>query len=92
MIVFRSDKGRGVVISNKSGYTIEMKTILSDSSKIKKIGRTDDVYTISLKLYYKINILLLKLKNANVLSFYQNNTINSTCSGPEMLHGLQKIH
>lgn len=60
IIVTKPDKGKGIVILNKSDYILKTKDILDDSSKFKKLE--GDWFKIILKLEDKLNRLLWVIK------------------------------
>ena len=65
IVVTRPDKGRGVVIVNKSDYINSMTSLISNPSKFIEI--TDPIHKYSLKIEDKINNFLRKMKNFKYL-------------------------
>ena len=90
VIVVRPDKGRGVVILNRSDYTQSMEKTISDPSKFKPIEEPMEKFT--LRVEDKINRFLLKLKNLKKIPSEVYDKLRSTGSSPGILYGLPKIH
>ena len=86
----KPDKGRGVVILNRSDYIKSMEPIVSDESKFKPIEESMEKFT--LRIEDKINRFLLKLKNLKKITSDVYNKLRSTGSSPGILYGLPKIH
>ena len=61
IIITKPDKGKGVVIINKTDYLNSMKNLISDVTKFKKIN--DSYQKFTLRIENKINRFLLKLTN-----------------------------
>ena len=91
LIVTRPDKGRGVVLMNKSDYTSKMQSILSDSSKFVRCS-SQDAYKLALRAEDKILRLLRSMKNKKVLHPSTYEDIHPVGSGPGILYGLPKVH
>ena len=62
LVISRPDKGRGVVILNRTDYNNKIESILSDQAKFRLLGDDSNSYTQSIKLQDKINRYLLKIK------------------------------
>ena len=90
IIVSKPDKGKGVVIINKSDYMCSMDKIVSNDSKFLKVS--ENLSKFNLKIEDKINRFLLKLKNLNVLSTDLYNKLHVSGSHPGILYGLPKVH
>ena len=90
IVVSKPDKGRGVVILDKSDYINKMDTILSDSSKFKLVSTT--VSQTITKLEDKINRFLGKIKNLKLISDTLYNELFVSGSIPGVLYGLPKVH
>ena len=90
LVICRPDKGRGVVILNKSDYISKMNNILSDSSKFVKVN--EPLQKVAFRTEDKLNRLLNKLKNSGLIenSLYQS--LHSTGSTVGTLYGLPKVH
>jgi hypothetical protein len=87
IIVTRPDKGRGIVLMNRSEYTSKMNQILNDSTKFERLV-TDPTLTRERKL----TALLSKLKNQGYISQEIYFLAKPTGSNPGRLYGLPKIH
>ena len=87
IIVTRPDKGRGVVIMDKTDYVSKMNAILSDRTKFSP--RFDDP---TLKRERNLTTLLRKLKKDGLISDAFYNTARPTGSAPGRLYGLPKMH
>ena len=88
LIITKPDKGRGVLILNKSDYVNKTNEILNDETKFKKID--GDWFKIILKLEDKLNRLLRSIKNKlpdNIFDY-----LFASGSLPGVLYGLPKIH
>ena len=90
VIVTRPDKGRGVVILDRSNYTNSVHGIISDSSKFQEI--TEPITKFSLKIEDKVNNFLRKLKSSSFITDQLYNELFVRGSGPGILYGLPKIH
>ena len=79
-----------MVIVDKVRYVENMQKIISDSTKFQEIAQPMHEYVI--KIEYKINNFLRKLKKSKILSddFYKKTFTSG--SGPGILYGLPKIH
>lgn len=91
IIICRPDKGRGVVILNRSDYINKMNHILSDTTKFKLINCNDRVLH-TLHQEDKVNRVLNKLKKDGVLSESQYSDLSISGSSPGIMYGLPKIH
>ena len=89
IIISKPDKGRGVVILDKTVYIDKVLSILSDSSKFLKLQVDPLPYII--KLEDKLNRLLRSLKDKVITTEVYNNLFASG-SVPGILYGLPKIH
>ena len=90
IIVCKPDKGRAVVILNKSDYITSMTKIISDVTKFIKIDT--DVFKYTVKIEDKINNFLRKLKNLKLLGNEVYNELYCSGTSPGVLYGLPKIH
>ena len=86
----KPDKGRGVVIVDKSNYLKSMTAILSDTSKFHII--TDPIRKYTLKIEDKINRFLAKLKKLQCIDDDTYNSLYASGTAPGILYGLPKIH
>ena len=90
IVVCKPDKGRGVVILNRSSYIDKMKELISDTSKFTKIN--ESIHSYSLKIEDKVNNFLRKLKNLSLITDDVYKKLHVTGTGPGILYGLPKIH
>ena len=88
IVITRPDKGKGVVIMDKTDYTEKMKSILCDTTKFRilKTNISDHI----LKLEDKLNRILRTIKP--LIGEFAYNNIYSSGSKPGCLYGLPKIH
>ena len=87
-IITRPDKGRGVVVMDKSDYNEKIDIILSDNSKFIKLNV--DFSSHILKLEDKLNRILRSIKDTIGENMY--NHLRVSGSRPGILYGLPKIH
>ena len=90
IIICKPDKGRGVVILDKSTYIERITSIVSDATKFSVVDIPIDKYTR--KIEDKLNNFLRSVKGVWSLD---NNTLSSLLasgSAPGILYGLPKIH
>ena len=90
VIVSKPDKGKGVVILDRSQYVSSMEKIIADKTKFKRIDEPIDKFTT--RIEDKINNFLRKLKNSGNLSDAIYKRLYVSGSGPGILYGLPKIH
>ena len=90
IVVAQPDKGKGIVLLDKSHYIAGLSKIVADQEKFELI--TDDICRVSWLLEDRINSFLLKLKNLHHLSSVLYNQLHVSGSGPGTLYGLAKIH
>jgi len=90
IIVCKPDKGKAVVIVNKSDYINSIVTLISDRAKFSEV--TDCVEKYSRKMEDKVNNFLRKLKDLNLLDSDLYKQLFTSGSGPGILYGLPKIH
>ena len=69
LVITSPDKGRGVVIMDRSDYNRKMHALLSDQSKFRKID-SEDIYKLFIKQEDKVHRCLRKLR--------EDKTINTT--------------
>ena len=91
IVICRPDKGRGVVILNKSDYINKMNNILSDTAKFKLIN-SDDRVLHTLIQEDRTNRILNKLKKEGALTDSQYNNLSISGSSPGIMYGLPKVH
>ena len=90
IIICKPDKGRGVVILDKSTYIEKITSIVSDATKFSVVDIQIDKYTR--KIEDKLNNFLKSVQGVWSLD---NNTLSSlfaSGSAPGILYGLPKIH
>ena len=88
IVITRPDKGKGIVILDKTDYDNKLHEIVSDTSKFKLIK--SDIQTAILKYEDKLNRLLRKIKN-NTNDNLSNN-LYASGTKPGHLYGIPKIH
>ena len=92
LIIKKPDKGRGVIILDKTDYVSKLNSILSDTDKLKKCPDTSDIYSLSLKFEDKASRFIKKLNNLGIISLEQYNHLFSSSNGPGIMNGSPKIH
>ena len=90
--ITRPDKGRGVVILNKSDYLNKMTTILSDTSKFTLLPSSTDQHQLTMKLEDAVNRFARKLLDNKTISPQQYDYIRTSSSNLGIMYGLPKIH
>ena len=88
IVITKPDKGKGVVILNKTDYINKLSNLISDPSKFKVLKV--DIFKHILKIETKINNFVRKLKSLNVLPPDSDLHISGTIPGS--IYGLPKIH
>ncbi|XP_069984653.1 uncharacterized protein [Penaeus vannamei] len=88
IVITRPDKGKGIVILNKTDYCNKISNILADSSKFKLLNV--DLSSHLLKLEDKLNRLLRPIKETIDEATY--NSILASGSRPGCLYGLPEVH
>ena len=88
--VCKHDKGRGVVLVDKSKYVDSMTTIKFDSCKL--IALNESPHKFTLKTEDKINYFLHKLKSTRTISDELYNSSYVSGSSPGILYDLPKVH
>ena len=89
-IVTRPDKGKGVVIIDRSSYVDKLETILNDRSKFVVVS--EPILKTIRQVEDKINRLLSKLKSLSMISEELYKRLYVSGSTPGILYGLPKIH
>ena len=90
IIVSKPDKGRGVVLMDKTDYCAKMETILQDRHKF--LPKSDDPIRLSQLLEDKLNRSLKDLHIKGVLSERVYESLFTSSSSPGVLYGLPKVH
>ena len=89
--ICRPDKGRGVVILDKSNYISKMEEILSDYTKFKEIKHNNNL-KLTLQQEDKVNRLVRTLTKDNLFSEATASQLKISGSSPGIMYGLPKIH
>lgn len=88
IVIMKPDKGKGVVILDKSVYMKKMTDILDDKSKFKKV--TGDLFENILKLEDRLNRMLRSIKDNIDTEIYSYLYASGTTPG--IMYGLPKVH
>jgi hypothetical protein len=92
IVITKPDKGKGIVILDKTDYISKIDTILSDENKFEKIPDGENNFKLIFKIEDRINRFLLKLKNNNVISSDTYLSLHATGSSFGILYGSPKVH
>ena len=100
IIVTKPDKGRGVVILDKSKYVEKMSSVLADRSKFRLVSESVDkpsllngsLHKIMLQVEDKVNRLLDRMKKLSMISKELYSELFVSGSVPGILYGLPKVH
>ena len=100
IIVTRPDKGRGVVILDRSKYVEKMLSILADKTKFRLVSDSVDkpplhhgsLHKLMLQVEDKVNRLLDKMKKLSMISKELYSDLFVSGSVPGILYGLPKVH
>ena len=92
IIITRPDKGRGVVLLDKSTYISKMNTILSDTSKFTTLPHHTDKYKLVLQQEDSINRFLRKLLDNKIISPDQYTSMRNVGASLGVIYGLPKVH
>ena len=90
IVISTPDKGKGVVIVDRSTYVSSMENLISDPSRFSLI--TEPIQKYCMRIEDKINRFLSKLLKSSSISQATYNSLHVTGSGPGILYGLPKIH
>ena len=90
ILVTKPDKGRGIVIVDRSHYVEGVSKIIENSSKFELI--TEEIKRVSRQAEDRINTFLLDIKKLKYISTALYNRLHVTGSGPGILYGLPKVH
>ena len=90
VVVCKPDKGRGVVIVDRSDYIHSLENIISDESKFKQIDEPIQSYCD--RVEGSINNFLRSLKSKSIIDDATYKQLYVTGSGPGILYGLPKVH
>ena len=86
----RTDKGRGLVLFNKSEYISKIQQIISDPTKFME--NNSNVFPSTIGLEDKVNRFLSKIKKQSIIDEDQYKQLYVTGASPGILYGLAKIH
>ena len=90
VVICKPDKGKGVVILDRSDYVSKVINILSDSSKFKVVSNSI-IKTIT-QVEDRINRFLNKMKRLTLINESLYNSLFVSGSLPGILYGLPKVH
>lgn len=91
IIVCSPDKGRGVVILNRTDYIHKMEDILSDFTKFTKLVH-ENAFALTIRIEDKINRFLRQMQKAQKISQCVYDNLMASGTAPGVLYGLAKIH
>ena len=93
LIIQKSDKGKSIVLNNKSNYLDKMYNILSDSKKFVKSSVVDDKHlNFILGIEKKLTDLLQEIKASEAISETDYKKLKARGSSSCVLYGLCKTH
>ena len=87
IIITKPDKGRGVVILDKTDYTNKMLLLLSDTSKYKILPHTDVLRHI-ISIEDRLNRLTRSLRSQT----FNHTHLHVSGTAPGIMYGVPKIH
>lgn len=90
LIICKPDKGRGIVLMNRTDYINKMNHILEDNTKFKIIN--EDPFKLSIRLQDKSNRFISVLKENEIINDSTYKTLYTSGSSLGQLYGLPKIH
>ncbi|XP_064107906.1 uncharacterized protein LOC135216468 [Macrobrachium nipponense] len=90
LIIIRPDKGKGVVILNKTDYIQKVETILEDNSKFRFLGEPD--FSTIFRSEDKITRFLRSLLDQKVINNDTYQDLLTTGGSYGIMYGLPKIH
>lgn len=90
IIVNKPDKGRGVVVMDKTDYVEKMNNILSDTSKFVK--NNSDIFKETVRIEDKVNRFIDKLSKDKIIDADFKKTLRATGSRPGTMYGSPKVH
>ena len=86
----KPDKGKGVIILDKTKYISSLLKLISDKSKFSEIKESPSKFTT--RIEDKVNSLLRKLKKKGSITENLYKKMYATGTGPGILYGLPKTH
>ena len=90
-MICRPDKGRGVVLLNKTDYVSKMCDILQDDTKFSKLV-FDDIYKLKTKVADKVTRFINNLKSLGAVNEKKASHLKPTGSNPAVMYGFPKVH
>ena len=91
IVICKPDKGKGVVIIDKTSYIDKMSEMIEDSSKFEEI--TDMPFSkYTWKIEDRLNNFLRKVKEKLSISGDTLKTLHASGCAPGILYGLPKVH
>ena len=90
IVITKPDKGRAVVILNKTDYIDKTMEIINDETKFRKVN--DDPFKLMLSLQTKLNNYLKGLYESSKISLDVYTSLRISSAKPGILYGLPKIH
>ena len=87
IVISKPDKGKGVVIMDKSDYVQKMEGILDDQNRFRVIK--GDLFNVIVKLEDKLNRMLRSIKDKIGLEAF--NFLYASGTGPGVMYGLPKV-
>ncbi|KAG1651055.1 hypothetical protein GQR58_027516 [Nymphon striatum] len=90
IVICKPDKGRAVVILNKTQYIKSVTESISNPSKFQQIFEPIEQFTT--RIEDRINRFFLKLKKLDLISNDSYRKLFASGTGPGILYGLPKIH
>lgn len=93
LVIQKTDKGNSVAVLNRCDYVAKMESLLSDSSKFKKLSVPEDKwYGHIIQQERRIRSFLLSLQKKNFISSTDFGKLAPTGSRLGVLYGLCKVH
>ena len=92
IVITRPDKGKGVVILNRTDYNEKMQDILNDQTKFKPLPSDTDKHKLILKQEDQLNRFLRNLQKDGIITKEQHEYIHSSGAGLGIMYGLPKVH
>ncbi|NJN44452.1 MAG: hypothetical protein HC806_06855 [Anaerolineae bacterium] len=90
IVVCRPDKGKGVVVLDRSRYLKSMMTVLSDVDRFREVKESIQSYT--LRAEDRINRFLREMLTKKIIERDTYQQLTASGSAPGILYGLPKIH
>ena len=90
LVICRPDKGKGVVLLNRSDYVNKMENILSDNTKFIKLESPQ--FSTIFRTEDKINRTLKQFKDDSLIDEHTYQNLFSSGSSFSILYGSPKVH